>query len=345
MKEQQSVFLANVRNRLVLLGLVFLGLGLLATILYFVGLRNTFTHIIQLGWRGFLVLAALVMLTLMLWALSWLIILRAYGISAKWGAVWRARLSGFAISYLTPSMYFGGEPVSVYLLTKAEQAPPTKITATVIITKFLEGINLILFLYTGGFFALTALPLPVRQEVTLLAGSLILGGLLALGFINFAGRRFWATRLLVLFKGILPAKRLMGWVIEKVRETEEYVFEAFRYHRRQTLIAFFVTLLATLCVYLRPLVFFYFSQKIVFSFAQLSLFFALSVLLGALFWLTPGGIGIFEGGMIGILSLGGIGAGGAVAFALSIRPLEFVAVGLGLFYMMGFGLRQTLRKL
>jgi len=242
-------------------------------------------------------------------------------------------------------MYFGGEPVSVYLLTKTEQAPPTKITATVIVAKFLEGINLILFLYIGGFFALTALPTPFRQELIILLGGLILGGLIALGFINFAGRRFWATRLLAFFKRILPAKRLVDWLIEKVRETEEYVFEAFKYHRRQTLVAFFFTLLATLCMYVRPLIFFYFSQKIIFSFAQLSLFFALSVLLGALFWLTPGGIGIFEGGMIGILSLVGIGAGGAVAFALAIRPLEFVAVGLGLFYMMHFGLRQTLRRL
>lgn len=333
------------KNKLMLWGLVLLGFGILAVILYFVGLRNTLTNLLQLGWLGFLLLAGLVLLTLVSWALSWWVILRAYGINTSWRAVWRARLSGFAISYLTPSMYFGGEPVSVYLLTKTEHAPPTKITASVIVTKFLEGINLILFLYIGGFFALTTLPLPVRQEVTLLAGSLILGGLLSLGFINFAGRRLWATRLLVFFKRILPARRFVGWVIERVRETEEYVFEAFRYHRRQTLIAFFVTLLATLCIYVRPLVFFYFSQKIVFSFAQLSLFFALSVLLGALFWLTPGGIGIFEGGMIGILSLAGIGAGGAVAFALSIRPLEFLAVGLGLFYMMGFGLRQTLRKL
>lgn len=334
------MFLHNARNRLVLLGLVLVGLGLFATILYFVGLRNTLAQILQLGWLGFLVLTGLMITTLLLWTLSWLIILRAYGINTNWGAVWRARLSGFAISYLTPSMYFGGEPVSIYLLTRLEQSSPTKITATVIVAKFLEGISLILFLYIGGFFAITSLALPLRQEVMILLGILTLGGLIALGFINFAGRRFWASRLLMLLRAILPAKRFVDWVIEKVREIEAYVCDAFRYHRRQTLIAFLVALLATLCMYLRPLVFFYFSQKLVFSFAQLSLIFALLVLLGALFWITPGGIGIFEGGMIGVLSLVGIGASGAVAFALAIKPVEVAAVGLGLFYMMGFGLRK-----
>lgn len=333
------------KNRLVLLGLVFLGLGIFSAILYFVGIRNTLAQILQLGWLGFSLLTGLVILTLVLWALSWLIILRTYGINAKWGAVWRARLSGFAISYLTPSMYFGGEPVSIYVLAQTEQAPPTKITATVIVAKFLEGISLILFLYIGGFFALAALSLPLRQEVTILLSSLILGVAVALGFINFTGRRFWASRLLMFLSRILPAKRFFERAIEKVRETEAYVFEAFKYHRRWTLIAFFVSLLATLCMYLRPLVFFYFSQRIVFSFSQLSIIFALSVLLGALFWLTPGGIGIFEGGMIGILSLVGIGSGGAVAFALAIKPIEVVAVALGLFYMMGFGLRQTVSRL
>jgi uncharacterized protein (TIRG00374 family) len=73
----------------------------------------------------------------MLGTFQWSLILREAGIFRGPWQVFTARLAGFAITYLTPSMYFGGEPVraSVYKRTGISYQ---RLYATIALDKYIE---------------------------------------------------------------------------------------------------------------------------------------------------------------------------------------------------------------
>ncbi len=323
---------------LVLVARLWAGLGVIAG------------QIEMLGLWGFLSLLGIVLLTLVCWSASWWIILRAYGVHVGWWATWRARLCGFAITYLTPSMYVGGEPASVYLIAKEQEgdAPATRIVATILVSKLLEGLCLLAFIYLGVYYALVTKLLPLDDTGAIVTGMVLFALFLALIAVNFVGRRLWGTRFLGWLKRVLPWKRALGVAESKMREVEEDVFIAFRGHRRATLLAFVLNLAATFFVYLRPQIFFVFALKAFFPIAHLSMIYTLFIFLGALFWVTPGGLGVFEAGTWGIFSLFTLVTladripvtvlqESAVAFALTLKSIEFPLVGLGLFYLIRVG--------
>jgi uncharacterized protein (TIRG00374 family) len=324
---------------------IIVGLLALAAILYYVGWQRIVREILALGWLGFLALFLNFLLTFFFWAFTWRIILRSYGIDTPWRAVLRALLSGYTVSYLTPSMYFGGEPVRVYIISKEIGLPQPRLYATVFVAKLLEAIILVLFVLLGVFYALFAGRLPPIQRQSLLYGTVFLGFWVVLGILNFTLDLKLGTYLLQGLRRLLPWKGALTKAAEKVAEVEEEIHQAF--HRLQlpfTALAFLTSSVANLLIYLRPQIFFFFAQGEVFSFANLSLLYALSVVLAALFWITPGGIGIAEGGRIGIFALVGIGEAGAVAFSFALKAVELIFVVLGLSLLMQFGLFHWRRR-
>jgi uncharacterized membrane protein YbhN (UPF0104 family) len=358
----------SMRRRIGLILSILFGLGLLSGILinigwnrvepgplahmarFWAGVGVIVGQIEMLGLWGFLSLTGIVVLTLVCWSSSWWIILRAYRIHVGWWATWRARLSGFAITYLTPSMYVGGEPASVYLIVREQQsdAPATRVVATILVSKLLEGLCLLAFIYLGVYYALATKLLPLDDTGAIVTGMVLFAIFLALIAINFVGRRLWGARFLGWLKRVLPWKRALEVAESKMREVEEDVFIAFREHRWATLLAFVLNLAATFFVYVRPQIFFVFALKAFFPLAHLSMVYTLFIFLGALFWITPGGMGTFEAGTWGIFSLFtlvtladrtpiAILQESAVAFALTLKTIEFPLVGLGLFYLIRVG--------
>lgn len=324
-----------------------IGLGLLGAILYYVGWQGIVREIYSLGWLGCLALAADYLLTFFFWALTWRIILRAYGIAAPWQSVLRALVSGYTVSYLTPSMYFGGEPVRVYVFSKEIGLPQPRLYATVLVAKLLEAVSLILFVLLGVFYALFAGGnLSSVQRDSLFYGAIFFSFWVFLGVLNFTLNLGLATRLIRQLRRLLPWKGALAKAEEKVAEVEREIRQAFRQSSKlpATVLALSTSFVANLLIYLRPQIFFYFTQEKIFSLANLSLIYALSVVVAALFWITPGGIGIAEGGWIGILTLVGIGKAGAVAFALMLKGFELTFVILGVSLLMEFGLLRRWRR-
>lgn len=329
---------------------ILVGLGLLGSILYYIGPERVWEQITRLGIWGYLSLVAIAFLTMVCWASSWWVILRAYGIHVSWWTTWWARLSGFAITYLTPSMYFGGEPASVFLIVREHggEHRATRVVATLLVSKLLEGLSLLAFVYLGFYYAAATKLLPLDEMGVMIVGNLIFALFIALAAINFMGGRLWLTRLLGWLKRHLPWKHALEIAEAKVREVEEDVHNAFQEHQRATWAAFLLNLIATFLLYLRPQVFFLFALRAFMPISHLSIAYALFVLLGVFFWVTPGGMGVLEGGMVGIFSVVSvltlsdhqwlpIPQESAVAFALTLKSIEFPLVGLGLFYLIRVG--------
>lgn len=331
------------KRRLLFAGSVLLGAGFLAFIIQWVGGAKVWSALASLGLMGFSALFVDIALTIICWLCSWIILLRAYGVQARWGTMVRARLASYAVSYLTPVPYAGGDPVGIYLLAKESGESVEKLVATIIVARFLEGLTLLVFLSFGSLYALFAGQMSSGLYWTLLGTDLLFVVALGLGALDFWGNRLWATRLTAWLARHLPGKLFNNSAIARVRRVEEEIHHAFHRYRGATVWSAFISLLGAAFLYLRPQIFFYFSERTIFSFADLALIFALTLVLGTVFWITPGGLGVFEGGLIGTFSLFRITADRAVAFSLALKPLELFFVALGLSCLLRFGLLQFWR--
>ncbi len=320
------------------------GLGLLAGVLYWVGWRQILAQMHALGTLGILGIVGSVLLAMAAWTLSWWIILRSYGIRLPLRGVIGARLSGYAISYLTPTLYFGGEPVRALMVTGKTDAPTTRVFATVFLERFLGGLSMIVFILIGSFFAISSPSLPWPEKRLLISGVGFITFWIIIGLIDFAWNLKWISRILRGLGRMLGRWREpLGRAADNVSETEDEIYYAFTTHRRGTLFAFIVQLVATFFIYMRPQVFFYFSTGRVFDFPQLSLLFTLTVILLSFFlWITPGGIGTGEAAIIGIFHLVApdVTKEGAVAFSLMYKFAEAILVALGLYYLAQRGMAK-----
>lgn len=321
-----------------LLCLIAVGAALLGGLIYVSGPGQVLDNLMAVGLWGFLAVLGNVLCSLVAWLISWGILLRGAGIRVSWSGLGVALVSGYSISYLTPSMYLGGEPVRAYLVSKRAGVPMARVMATVVVERLLAGVALLLFASLGGFFVLISpqLTLADKRAVGITLG--IMAGFLGLAIFSFARNYHWISRLIRLLARVLPGRGKLLRAAAKVSETEQEIFHAFTKHLACTAAAFVFQILAVFFNYLRPQVFFYFTHKTLFSAPQLSLYFTLNAFLTAFFWITPGGMGIAEGGRMGIFSLLGIRASGALAFSVMYRVAELAFVALGIYLLLQQGL-------
>jgi len=315
------------------------GAALLGAVFYYVGWKNTFKQIGSLHVVGILALAGNVFLTSLGWIIGWWVILRAYDVKIPFRRVVGARLSGFAVSYITPSLYFGGEPVRALIVADSSSAPITRIFATIVVERFLGGLSLIFFILIGGFFALVSPQVTQIERQAVLIGVPFISFWIIIGLIDFAGNFKWISRIIRSLGRIFARWRGgLERAANKVAETEDEVYNAFAKHWRATLLSLLIQLVTNLLVYIRPLAFFYFSSRITLTFPQLSLVFTLSIIMSMVLWITPGGFGTGEAALIGIFALVGIANDGAVAFSLSYKFFELLVVAVGLVYLFHKGI-------
>jgi uncharacterized protein (TIRG00374 family) len=319
---------------------VLVGFGMLAGVFYFVGWRKILGEMHALGAFGILGVVGNVLLAMAAWILCWWIILRSYGIRIPMRRIIGARVSGYAVSYLTPTLYFGGEPFRAFLVTDATEAPTTQIFATIIVERFLGGLTMIVFILIGAFHAIVSQSIPWEGKRLLIAGTGFITFWILVGLIDFAGNFKWISRAIRLIGKLIPRWRdPLRRAADKVSETEEEVHHAFTDHWKGTLVAFLVQVLATFFIYMRPQVFFHFASDVRFTFPQLSLLFSFNILLSSFLWITPGGVGTSEAGMIGIFRLVApqIANEGVVAYSLMFKFAETILVAAGVYYLLQRG--------
>ncbi|MEA3485403.1 MAG: lysylphosphatidylglycerol synthase transmembrane domain-containing protein [Candidatus Aerophobetes bacterium] len=316
------------------------GILLLILMFYLIGVEQIFSSMGEIGWAGATVFTANTLFIVFISALSWQMILNSYGYHLPFRDVMVARVIGFAVSYLTPSIYIGGEPLRIYLISKKHSLSVHRVGATVIVSKFLESGAGLFFIYLGSICTLIEYSLPLNIYLAILVINVIFGlgaGIILRAFIC-------QKKIFTYLANLLGRARFLSNPINKIKsdisEVEEGIFLAFSQHKRETILAFGLNLAGELLIFLKPAIFFYFL-KIFLKFSQLALLFALTHFLLAL-QLTPGALGIFELGEIGIFRLVGIGPEKALAFTLMVRIADFIGVGIAAIFGLHLGLKTFL---
>lgn len=320
--------------------LVGAGLGLFALVLVLVGPGAVWAQVQALGPWGFLAMLGNDLAATVLWVGSWGVLLHAFGVRLRPSQTVGIGLAGFAVSYITPVAYVGGEPVRAWLVSRKTGATLTTAFATLFVDRLLAGLSLVLFALLGGAFTLSGELLPPGARIQVMLALLALAIAVALGVLSFARNYHWLSRLVAALGRL---RRSWAWPARwgrSIHGMEDEMHQAFTRLLPWTLLAFFLQLGSFFCTYLRPQLFFYFTEGRQFSIPDLAVYFNLNAILTTLLWLTPAGLGTAEGGRVGIFSLIGISPQGGMAFSLTVRFLELLLVAAGLLYLSREGLLQ-----
>ncbi len=318
--------------------LIGVGLGLFALVLSLVGPAAVWAQVQALGPWGFLALLGNDLAATLLWVGSWGILLRAFGIRLPPAQTFGIGVAGFAVSYITPVAYAGGEPVRAWLVSRKAGASLTTAFATLFVDRLLAGLSLVLFALLGGAFTLTGDLLPPTARIQVAVGLFVVASAVALGVLSFARNYHWLSRIVAAAGRLHRSWNWPGQWAKKIHTMEDEMHQAFTQLLPWTALAFLLQLGSFFCTYLRPQLFFYFTEGRRFSLPDLAVYFNLNAILTTLLWLTPAGLGTAEGGRVGILTLIGISPQGGMAFSLTVRFLELLLVAIGLLYLSREGL-------
>lgn len=279
-----------------------------------------------------------VVLSFLVWTLSWFLLLRGAGIKLRWRQILSPMLAGSAVTYLTPSAYLGGEPVRVYWVAKEAGVSMAHVMAPTMVERLLSGLSLLFFAVIGGFFALFSPAASLAEKGAIALGLGIMAAFLTLGVITFSLNLQWLSRTIRALGRIIRWRGMLTRLAESASLMENQIHHVLSHRFWHVLGSFLLQLVTVFLTYIRPQVFFYFTKQVLFTFPQLSLFFTLNLFINALLWITPGGLGLTDGGRAGVFRLLGISISSAFAYNVLFRFVELIQVGVGIYVLLRRGI-------
>lgn len=326
--------------------LALISVAAVVLILHRVGFEGTLNALGRAGPLAFLAMFSLSVLWLVCQALAWDRLGRPVGHRVPFRSLFGAVLVGFVGNYLTPSMYVGGEPMRVAYVGYRRRLPYYQVAGTVLLSKYLEFMAFVLLVCAGTGVALVHywedLADPAYRWVRLVmaAGAAVLLTVLVLLVVALRGRHRpisavveWSIRRRLVRRWLRRRRR-------RIRQMEDQIIATFNREGVSAWSAFAFLCLGFATAFVRPLVFFYFlkDDSSVFSFPELCLIFTLTQFVLAMQF-TPGSLGAYEGGMIGIFAILEHSDVHALAYVMCLRVAEGLVVLLGLLAAMRQGIR------
>jgi uncharacterized protein (TIRG00374 family) len=258
--------------------------------------------------------------------LQWEVLLRQSGIRAGAWRVFRARLSGCAVTSLTPSAYFGGEPVRAALL-KDQTTTYRQLFATIAVDKYIELFTKFPLAVLGfGFLILRGNPGTTLVVISSLFVTFFLAVFLLLMVRLFQGGDFivrFSKRVLRPITRVRP--RLAVKIIHPVRDFTRSVAHLIKSRR-----VFYLAMSLGLLLSLVELAQYYYVLAVlgIFSVGSAAIIFFGHVFLG-IFSFIPGNVGSMEGVFLFVFTLLGLGSDRSLIFSMIMRIGQLVMVALG----------------
>jgi glycosyltransferase 2 family protein len=258
--------------------------------------------------------------------LQWEVLLRQSGIRAGAWRVFRARLSGCAVTSLTPSAYFGGEPVRAALL-KDQTTTYRQLFATIAVDKYIELFTKFPLAVLGfGFLILRGNPGTALVVISSLFVTFFLAVFLLLMVRLFQGGDFivrFSKRVLRPITRVRP--RLAVKIIHPVRDFTRSVAHLIKSRR-----VFYRAMSLGLLLSLVELAQYYYVLAVlgIFSVGSAAIIFFGHVFLG-IFSFIPGNVGSMEGVFLFVFTLLGLGSDRSLIFSMIMRIGQLVMAALG----------------
>ena len=273
--------------------------------------------------------------------IQWVVLLRHSGIrKSAWHVFW-ARLSGCAFTSLTPSAYFGGEPIRAAIL-KDDSMSYRQVFATIAVDKYIElftkfpiavlGFGCLLFLAKPG-------------ETLVIVSSIFVAIFFAIFFLLMVKLFQGATFILQFFKTILrPVTRLRPRIavkiIHPIRDFTRSVSHLIKSKR-----VFYLAMSLGILLSVVELFQYYYVLSVldIWSVTDAAIIFFGHVFLG-IFSFIPGNVGSMEGVFLFVFALLGLGSDRSLIFSMIMRIGQLVMVALGIGNMVVSRVSRRVRK-
>ncbi len=323
-------------KRLLYVGSILVGAAGFCSIPFIVGVGDLARVIGQVGWLMLALFVVNAALVLVAPGVSWWLLMRAEGIPATLGQTLRANFMGFPLNFITPSMYLGSEPLRTVYIARVCGVTKRRVLATIIVSKFQEFGGLVL-----GMILATALVITkqTREHQILLVVSM---GFLLLCLVGtlaaFAGRFRPTVKAIEFLSRFRPFRRRMARIRRFAIEMEDLIHAAFTKRVGTFLLTQGITLVSMVSVFLRPVIFFRaIHQELPLD--KVSLVFLVTNLVNG-FTPIPGGLGLSEVAMTGLMGAAGPGDHVGAAYAIVNRISDLVLIVFGTWLIVHYGMSR-----
>jgi len=189
-----------------------IGVGLFVFALYSTDLSEVTSAMLKLWPFKFLIILLFLFLgEILISALRWFLILKTQDQNLRFYSLLFAKLVGFSFSYLTPVVFFGGEPVRYAILKEETNVPPKYIVSSIILDKLILFLISTIYFLIGVFVFIFYLP-------TNLFTKLLITGLVLLGCL-FGFFLYLKLRSITLKEG------LFSWLLRKLYLSKMRIFK------------------------------------------------------------------------------------------------------------------------
>ncbi len=322
--DHEPVFI--MKKRIILI-VSLLGLALFANIVRKIGLETIWDTIKKISPVSFIILMFVRGIYWTIRAINWNIILRKSLIKLSLWKVFKSRVAGFAINYLTPSANIGGEAVRVMLVNHKSER---NALPSVILDKTIELIATIFFVMTAVAIAIYKIPMP-RVQKYIYAGF-VLFSIVSMIFILKKQRQGLLKWIITKLEKLKISFKLVRNNMDKIKEIDENISIFHKEHKRSfttVLILYFIQMLVWTAEIFLTLKFLgmgtitFLNSFLIVSLGSIA--FVMPVL--------PGGIGVYELTYIAIFKLLGLSTAVCMGLVITRRVVALTWAGLGLIFL------------
>jgi len=313
---------------------VVLGLILFIGVVSYIGVGEISSAFESFSWVTIAFVIGLSFVQIFIVNYRWKLVLEAQGDIVPYKKLFAPKLVGFAISFLTPGLYIGGEPVRAFLLKKQTKVRYSHGFASIIVDKILDFTYPLPFLIGALVYAMFRYDISweaVSLFVVVLIGLIVL---LCLFYVQtYRGKGFFSA-LIVLLR-INRFKRFSK-LVDKMLYFENLIITFFNNRKDVFIKGLFLSLLGGMIVFIQFILILN-ALGIQADIVQILVMMVFMIL--AFLVPIPASLGSFEAGQVIVFTALGHPASIGVAFTLVIRMAELGKLAVGLTLLSNVGLR------
>lgn len=322
----------------------FIGFLLLVWFYRRIGLTSIINQLVKLKYWQIIIIFLFSVFSFIIGAFRWKSIIELISNSKiSFFVIIRALLSGYAISYLTPIMYFGGEGLRAYVLKKERNIPLNKSLSSILIDRFADFSGSFVFLFLAGILLIFSRNLSWGLFFLLLASLIFLILYLLIKVIGLEKIFIFFVKLFRLDK--INCKNKKVKIVEKiyllVKEAGLFLKKS---PERFSFVVFLSFLVWFISIFQLKLLLLYLGYNL--SIIKLLIIRVFAVL--SIFIPIPASLGTFEGAYVLSFRLFNLPSDTALASSLILRIYQIVLVSLGIFsasHYLTYGLFRLKRYL
>lgn len=318
---------------LFILSIIF-GIALLIAVLNYIGLEDIISAFDSFSWGVIAVVVGLSFVQILIVIYRWKLIIESQGDKVEFRKLISPKLVGFTISFLTPGLYVGGEPIRAYLLKKNTNIRLSKGFSSIIIDKILDFTYPLPFLIWALVYAI------IKYDISWEAIGVFVFVLISLVFLlgvfyiqTYRGKGFFSS--LARWFRLDKFKRLEKYII-KGKYFEELVISFFNQKYALFIKGLLLSLLGGIIVFIQFIVI---LNALGISANSVEILMMMVFMILAFLVPVPASIGSFEASQALVFTALGHPASIGVAFTLIIRMAELGKLAIGLSFLSNIGLK------